>query len=110
MTAAQEFVPLPSFLGWDNRLLFTRKRRIKRYRRWRKIGLADELDRFFRAVFPIHARIFPLNRERAVVADPVKDADDRFEVHVAAPNRDEVPAAPRITKVEVRSEDAVTPV
>src|SRR5687767_982904 len=64
-----------------------------------------ELDGLGRAVLAVHTRVLPLDRERALVADPVERPHDRLELHVAVPGRDEVPAPAAVAEVEVRVED-----
>ena len=51
-------------------------------------------------------RVFPLDRERAVVADGVQGPGDLLEVDLAAARRAEVPAAAGVAEVQVRAEDA----
>src|SRR5690606_18612904 len=58
------------------------------------------------AMFAVHADVFPFDRERAVVADLVKRADDLLEIDAAATWRAEVPAAARVAEVEVAGQDA----
>ena len=64
--------------------------------------LLDEPSRLGGAVFAIHAAVFPLDRERAVVADVVERPRDLLEVDLSAAGRAEVPAAAGIAEVEVR--------
>ena len=82
-----------------NRLLLLLKRRVELHVTRREIELSHELARFFRAVFAVHAAIFPFDGERAVVADFVERADDLFEVHAAATRRAEVPAAAQVAEI-----------
>src|SRR5437868_5933425 len=49
--------------------------------------------RALRAGRAVHATVLPLDRERALVADPIERPEERLEVDVAVPGRDEVPAA-----------------
>ena len=59
-------------------------------------GEVDPLDKLaglLRAVETVHAHVFPLDRQRALVADLVQRADDLLEVHPAVAQRTEVPAA-----------------
>src|SRR5437763_9846601 len=58
------------------------------------------------AGFAVHAAVFPLDGERALVADVVEGADDLLEVDAAVAKRAEVPVATRIAEVEVSAEDA----
>src|SRR6202171_804505 len=58
-----------------------------------------------RAPVAVHARVLPLDRERAVVSDSVQSADERLEVDVAVARRDEGPAPVRLAEVDVGAED-----
>src|SRR5690606_38911072 len=80
--------------------------RVERDLRAREIDRADELARLARAVLAIHAAVFPLDRERAVVADVVERDDDALEIDVAVSERAEVPVAARIREGGVPAEDA----
>src|SRR5262245_21292662 len=66
-----------------------------------EVVLLDQRARFGRAELAVHAAIFPLHRQRTVVADTGKRAEDRPPLDAAVAGRYEVPAAPRIAKVEV---------
>ena len=68
--------------------------------------LLDEAGGLGGAVLAVHAGVFPLDRERAVVADLVEGAGDGVEVDLAAARRAEVPAAAGVAEVQVRAEDA----
>ena len=50
----------------------------------------------------VHAGVLPLDRERALVADPVQGAEELLEVDVAVAGGDEVPAAGVLAEVQVR--------
>jgi hypothetical protein len=54
----------------------------------------------------IHADVFPLDGERALVTDVVQGDDDFFEIDVAATNGTEVPLAARVAERGVAAEDA----
>ena len=62
-------------------------------------------DRFGGAPFAVHAHVLPLDRQRAVVADPVQRAEQLVEVDVAVAGRDEVPAA--VAVAELRCEPRI---
>src|SRR3954447_2704425 len=79
--------------------------RVEGHRRGREVRLAQEADGIRRAPFAVHARVLPLDRQRAVVADAVEDAEERLEVDVAVTGRDEGPAAVGLAEVDVRAED-----
>src|SRR5216683_6983543 len=70
-----------------------------------EIGSAHKSQRVRRTPIAVHARVFPFDRQRAVVSDSVQGADQRFEVHVAVARRDEGPTPIRLTEVDVRAED-----
>ena len=70
-----------------------------------EVGPADEASGVRRAPVAVHAGVLPLDRERALVADPVERAEELLEVDVAVAGRDEVPAARVIAEAEVRAED-----
>src|SRR5918999_2587461 len=82
-----------------------RERRVERERGWREVQPAGEGQRVLRAVLAVHARVLPLDRQGPRVARAVERADERLEVDVAAPRRDEVPAALGRAEVQVRAED-----
>src|SRR3954451_16787343 len=71
----------------------------------REVRRAHEGQRVRRAPVAVHARVLPLDRERALVADAVERADHRLEVHVAVAGGDEVPAAAGLAEVEMAAED-----
>src|SRR5919202_3992685 len=77
------------------------KCRVEGALRGREVKALDEGSGLRGAVRAVHAAVFPLDRERPVVADAVQRAHDLFEVHAAAARRAEVPAAPGIAEVEV---------
>src|SRR6185436_15910360 len=64
-----------------------------------EVEVADELARLARAVFAVHAGVFPLDRERALVINAVQRADDALEVDVAAADGTEVPPAAVVAEV-----------
>src|SRR3954469_16557414 len=80
-------------------------RRVEGDRRRREVGAAHEGERVLRAPLAVHARVLPLDRERARVADPVQRPEEGLEVDVAVPGRDEIPPALLLAEVEGRSED-----
>src|SRR5690349_8119892 len=84
--------------------------RVEGDRRGREVGLAQEADGVRRAPLAVHARVLPLDRERAVVADAVQDAEERLEVDVAVAGRDEGPPTVSLAEVDVRAEDRPAPV
>src|SRR5262249_4908726 len=61
--------------------------------------------RLGRAVFAVHARIFPFDAQRALIADVVEGDDDVFEFDIAVAERAEIPEAARIGKGDVAAED-----
>ena len=73
---------------------------------WREIELTGEFAGVVRAENAIHSAIFPFDGKRSRVTDLIEGADDRFEVDFAVTGTAEVPAAPGIAEVEVRSQDA----
>src|SRR6266487_4110275 len=75
-----------------------------------EIGAPHEGERILRAPLAVHARVFPLDRERARVAGPVQRPDQRLEVDVAVSGGDEVPAALELAEVEVPAEDRLAAV
>src|SRR5690606_14586392 len=58
------------------------------------------------ALVAVHAAVFPFDGQGAGVADVVQRADDFLEVHAAAAQGTEVPAATRVAEVEVARKDA----
>src|SRR5262245_35185207 len=76
-----------------------------RMRRW-EIHRAHEGTGLLGAVLAIHSTIFPLHRERAVVANCVQRADDCLEVDAPPAERPELPESVRMTKREMSAEDA----
>src|SRR3954452_7966806 len=76
----------------------------------REVRRAHERQRVRRAPVAVHARVLPLDRERALVADPVQRAQERLEVDVAVAGGDEVPAALVLAEVQVAAEDRAAPV
>src|SRR5438445_12234866 len=73
---------------------------------WWEVEALDEGGGLRGAVGAVHAAVFPLDRQRPIVADAVQRTHDLLEVHTAAARRAEVPAAARIAEVEVRAQDA----
>ena len=69
------------------------------------VGL-DVLARLGGAVHLIHANIFPLDRERAAIADIVERNDDLLELDVAVPDGTKIPIAAMITEIGVTAKDA----
>src|SRR5439155_7113063 len=65
----------------------------------------DEAGGFAGAGLAVHAAVFPLHGERALVAPAVERSDDLLEVDSAAPRRAEIPSPPRVPEVEVRGDD-----
>src|SRR5829696_9177564 len=57
-------------------------------------------------MFAIHATVFPFDRKRAIIADAVQHANDRFQIDITMTGRDEIPTTAWITEVQVRTEDA----
>ena len=53
---------------------------------------------FAGAVFAVHGAVFPLNRQRPLVADGVEGPDDFLEVNFTPPQAAEVPVAARIAE------------
>src|SRR5213594_3458974 len=82
-------------------------RRVERDGGGLEVGAPDERERVRRPPLPLHSRVLPLDRERPRIADPVEPAEERLEVDVAVPGRDEVPPARRLAEVQVRAEDAL---
>ncbi len=87
-------------------VLFLLEGGVKGHNRGFEIGRLNDLDGFRRAVFPIHAAVFPLDRERAIITDAVQHTDDGFQIDIAMTGRDEIPTAPGITETQMRTEDA----
>src|SRR5437762_1577115 len=67
--------------------------------------LLDEAGRLGGAVLAVHAAVFPLDREGAVIADLIERPRDLLEVDLASARRAEVPAAAGVAEIEVRGED-----
>src|SRR5690606_17092524 len=89
------------------RNLILLKSRVKLHLTWSKAhGTADKVGRLARTKFTLHTAVLPFDRERPGVADLVERPRDLFEVHAATPGRAEVPAAPRITEIQVTGQDA----
>src|SRR5439155_1415661 len=82
------------------------KLRIKRDRTRFEIDLLHKRARFGRAVLAVHSRIFPLDAQRALIADVVQRDDDLFEVDVAVAERAEIPEAARVGEIDVATEHA----
>src|SRR5919202_2687527 len=82
------------------------KCRVEGALRGREVEALDEGGGLRGTVRAVHAAVFPLDRERSVVADAVQRAHDLLEVHATAPRRAEIPAPAGIAKVEVRAPDA----
>src|SRR5205085_12137739 len=82
-------------------------RRVEGDRRRLEVGAPDEGQRVRGAPLPLHPRVLPLDRERARVADPVQRAEERLEVDVAVPARDDIPPAGGLTEVDMRAQDAL---
>ena len=61
--------------------------------------------RFGCAVLPVHARVLPLNRKGAVVADIVQRPHYRLEIDPAASNRAKIPVAAVVAKFGVAAKD-----
>ena len=72
----------------------------------REVDLADERAGVLRAVFTVHAAVFPFDGERALVADAVQFADDLLEIDTAVARAAEVPAAVRLAEVDMAGKDA----
>src|ERR1051325_4845378 len=72
----------------------------------REIQPLDELARFLGGEFGVHAGVAQLDGERAIVADGVQGADDRFPIDAAVPRRAELPAAPHVAVGLIRIQDA----
>src|ERR1051326_7247310 len=70
-----------------------------------EIDLAHEGAGFRRAVHAVHAAVFPLDAERAAVADVVQGDDDVLELDVAVAEGAEIPVAPRVAEGHVTAED-----
>src|SRR5262245_6755684 len=87
-------------------LSFLLERRVESHLAGREVVLLDHRAGFGRAELAIQAAVLPLDRERAVVADTRKRAEDRPPLDPAMAGRDEVPAASRVAEVEVRAKDA----
>src|SRR3954453_1201655 len=76
----------------------------------REVRAPHECERVGRAPVAVHARVLPLDRERAGVAGAVERAEHRLEVDVAVAGGDEVPAAAGGAEVGVATEDRGAPV
>src|SRR6478736_5722133 len=87
------------------RLTIALHRRVEGDIRRREVGAAHERERVLCPPLAVHAGVLPLDRERPLVADPVERPEERLEVDVAVPGRDEVPAALRLAEVEMTAED-----
>ena len=70
-----------------------------------ELGLPDESQGLGSATVPIHAAVFPLDRQRTGVTDLVQRPEQLVEIDVTASGRDEVPAAGTVAEGEVRGED-----
>src|SRR5260370_18879698 len=66
-----------------------------------EVGAANHGQRVGCAPVSVHARVFPFDRQRAVVPDSVQGADQRFEVHVAMARRAEGPSPVGLADVDV---------
>src|SRR5207253_2521887 len=71
-----------------------------------EVDAAHELQRFPRSRLAVHARVFPLDGERPLVAGRVQGADDLVEVDVAVAEGAEIPAAAGVAEGQVGAEDA----
>src|SRR5262245_51615729 len=80
--------------------------RIKCHLTGREVHSLDELTRLTRARFPVHAAVFPFDRQRTAVADLVERADDLLEVYAATARRAKIPTATRIAKRQMAAENA----
>ena len=54
-----------------------------------------------RAELSIHAGVFPLDRQRAVIANVVQSSNDLFEVDRTTARRSEIPTATVIPEIDV---------
>src|SRR5689334_19883359 len=88
----------------------TLERGVERHRGGGEVGRAHERERVRGAPVAVHAGVLPLDRERALVADPVQGTEEVLEVDVAVTGGDEVPAARVLAEVQVAAEDRATPV
>src|SRR5579871_3981435 len=75
-------------------------------RRRGEIESLDELACLLRAEVAIHAGIFPLDRQRPLVADVIESTNNRFPVDTTAAGRAWLPAAPRIAVGQIRTQQA----
>lgn len=66
--------------------LLLRERRVARSGGHREVEPADDGTRLLGSEFPIHAGIFPLDRERPLVAHAVQRPDDLLEGHGPRPS------------------------
>src|SRR5260370_25665472 len=64
-----------------------------------EVGAANHGQRVGCAPVSVHARVFPFERQRAVVPDSVQGADHRFKGHFPMALRDLGPAPHRLTLV-----------
>src|SRR3954454_5111433 len=87
-----------------------RERGVERSARRGEGQRADEVHSLGGADQAVHAGVFPLHRDRAVVPDRVEHPEACFPRDVAVTGRDEVPAAARVTPRQVRAHPAVAAV
>ena len=85
-------------------LLVLGKSRIERRFRRGKIEVPNESTGFGGTMLPIHAGVFPLNRQWAVVPGPIQRTDDLFERYVATTQRSEVPVSIAVSKRQMPPE------
>src|ERR1700722_9502950 len=70
-----------------------------------ELGEPYEAERLRGATLPVHAAVFPLDRQRPAVSDLVERPKELLEAAVSAPGRDEVPAAGTVAERKVRAEN-----
>jgi len=69
-----------------------------------------ETVRFLGSHATVHARVLPLDGQRPFVTGGVEGAHDSFPVQPAVTRGTLVPAAPRVVVVQVRAQQAASPI
>ena len=86
--------------------LIVREGRVEGAAAGAEVDLLDVVGGFGCAVVAVHAAVFPFDRERTVVVDVVEGPDDLFEIHGASAGAAEVPATPRVAKIEMACQNS----
>src|SRR5690242_19807847 len=82
------------------------KRRVECHRARFETQLLDKRACLGRAVLAVHTYVFPLDAQRALVADVIQRDDDFLEVDVAVAEAAEIPVTARVAEVRMSAEHA----